>query len=281
MSRILVTYEPDNSLRRGYFSLFKEIVFEIFNNKWLTFQLFKRDVCSLYKQSFVGIFWILIIPVISVGTFIVLNNSGVFSMGDINVPYPIFAILGMCFWQFFATGLVACANSLANAGQMITKINFSKKSLVIGSLGISFVGFFIQFLLVLILFFYYGFKLDWFIFLSPIFLLPIIFLTLGLGFILALLNGIMRDIANILAMSMTFFMFLTPVLYARPNAGFLATATRFNPMYYLINTPREFILQGNIVEVRGFVLSVSFSIIVFLLCLVFFHLTETRVSERV
>ncbi|GAI82232.1 unnamed protein product, partial [marine sediment metagenome] len=104
MSNIIKTYEPDNSLKKGYFSIFKEIFSEIRKNRWLTYQLFKRDFFAMYKQSFFGVFWALIIPLVSVGTFIILNQSGIFTFGDIEVPYPIYAVLGMAFWQLFSTG---------------------------------------------------------------------------------------------------------------------------------------------------------------------------------
>ena len=78
---------------------------EIKNSKWLIFQLFLRDVKSMYKQSFIGVFWTLIIPFFALGTFIVLNSSGIITLGDINAPYPIFAVLGLAFWQIFSTGI--------------------------------------------------------------------------------------------------------------------------------------------------------------------------------
>jgi lipopolysaccharide transport system permease protein len=214
MTETITTYEPDNSLKKGYLSIFSEILNELKKNRWLTYQLFKRDFFAIYKQSFIGILWALIIPLVSVGTFIVLNQSGIFNIGDINVPYPIYAILGMAFWQLFSTGLVASSNSLVAAGSMITKINFSKKSLVIASTGQSIVSFLIQFVLVSILFVYYWIAPSIAILLIPITIIPIMLLTLGLGFILSLLNGIMRDIGNMLGVFMTFLMFLTPVLYA-------------------------------------------------------------------
>ena len=69
--------------------------------------MFLRDIKSMYKQSFVGVFWTLVIPFITLGTFVLLNRSGVFSLGDIDVPYPIFAILGLAFWQIFSAGIIA------------------------------------------------------------------------------------------------------------------------------------------------------------------------------
>src|SRR5665647_221374 len=149
------TYEPDNSLKKGYASLFGEIINEISNNRWLIFQLFKKDFIALYKQSFIGVFWAVLLPLIAAGTFIVLSGAGVFNVGALSVPYPIYAILGTALWGLFSTGLVATTNSLVAAGPMITKINFSKKSLVIASMGQALLAFIIQLCLVLALFVYY------------------------------------------------------------------------------------------------------------------------------
>ena len=281
MTETITTYEPDNSLKKGYLSIFSEIFNELKENRWLTYQLFKRDFFAIYKQSFIGVLWALIIPLVSVGTFIVLNQSGIFTIGDITVPYPIYAILGMAFWQLFSTGLVASSNSLVAAGSMITKINFSKKSLVIASTGQSIVSFLIQFVLVGILFVYYWIAPSIAILLVPILIIPIMLLTLGLGFILSLLNGIVRDIGNMLGVLMTFLLFLTPVLYAKPTTGILATVTNYNPLYYLVSVPRELILMGTISEWKGFLIASVISVIVFIVCLVVFHLTETRVAERI
>ncbi|MFX0198261.1 MAG: ABC transporter permease, partial [Candidatus Hodarchaeota archaeon] len=222
MTEPITTYEPDNSLKKGYLSIFREIFNDIKENRWLTYQLFKRDFLAMYKQSFIGIFWAFILPLVSIGTFILLSQSGVFTIGNINIPYPIYAILGMAFWQLFATGLIASSNALVNAGSMIIKINFSKKSLVVASTGQSIVSFLIQFGLVILFFGFYGIIPNKSILLVPILIIPILLLTLGLGFILSLLNAVMRDVGNMISLLITFLMFLTPVLYARPTTGILA-----------------------------------------------------------
>jgi lipopolysaccharide transport system permease protein len=281
MTEIITTYEPDNSLKKGYLSIFREIVNEFKKNRWLTYQLFKRDFFTLYKQSFIGVLWAFIIPLVSVGTFILLNRSGIFSIGEINVPYPIYAILGMAFWQLFSAGLINSSNALVKAGSMIVKINFSKKSLVIASAGQSIVSFLIQLTLVIILFIYYKITPSPAILLIPLFLIPIMLLTLGLGFIFSLLNGVVRDIGNVLSILMTFLMFLTPILYAKPSAGFLSRITNNNPLFYLTSVPRELVLTGSVTEWKGFIISCVISIFIFVVCLVVFHLTETRVAERI
>jgi lipopolysaccharide transport system permease protein len=127
----------------------------------------------------------------------------------------------------------------------------------------------------------YGFAPSTAILLVPLVIIPILFLTLGLGFLLSILNGIMRDIGNVMGLLMTFFMFLTPVLYAKPKMGILMRMTKYNPLYYLVSGARDLVLTGTISEPEGFFVTVFSSFVTFVICLVVFHLTETRISERV
>jgi lipopolysaccharide transport system permease protein len=275
------TYEPDNSLKKGYRSLFSEIFSELNRSRWLIFQLFKKDFVALYKQSFIGVLWAVLLPLVAVGTFIVLSGAGVFNVGALSVPYPIYAILGTALWGLFSTGLVASSNSIVAAGPMITKINFSKKSLVIASMGQALLAFFIQLCLVLALLVYYQVTPSPAILLIPLLIVPVVLFTLGLGFVLSLVNGIVRDVANMVSVVVTFLLFLTPVLYAKPTTGVLAALTSYNILYYLVSVPRDLILYGTSDYLKGFLLSSAVAFFVFLLFLAVFHLTETRVAERV
>jgi lipopolysaccharide transport system permease protein len=277
----VTTYEPDNSLKKGYLRMFREIIDEIKKNRWLIYQLFRRDFFTTYGQSIFGILWAFIIPFISVGTFAVLSASGLLVAGSIKVPYLVYAMLGLAFWQLFATGIVATTTSLVKAGSMIVKINFSKKALVISSMGQTMVSFIIQLVLALIFFAVYRTVPNVAILLIPILIIPILLITLGLGFILSILNGVVRDFGNLIPVLVTFLLFLTPVMYVMPTTGILAQITRYNPLYYLVSVPRDLALTGVTAAWIGFLVSSILSVIVFVACLVAFHLTETRIAERI
>jgi len=281
MKNTIKTYEPDNSLKKGYRSMFKEIFNEIKDSRWLTWQLTRRNFFSFYRQSIIGVFWAFIIPGVSVSTFIVLNRAGIFTVGHITVPYSIYAVSGIAFWQLLSSGLVASSESLAQVGQMVSKINFSRKSLVFACMGKSLLSFLVQFVLLCILFIIYGFKPSIFILLLPIIIIPIILLTIGLGFILSLVNAIIRDVGAIISTLLTFLMFLTPIWYAKPTTGFFAVVTKYNPLYYLISVPRELILMGTISGWKGYLASSIMVVFIFIVCLIIFHLTETRIAERI
>ncbi|MBN1197002.1 MAG: ABC transporter permease, partial [Candidatus Aminicenantes bacterium] len=170
---------------------------------------------------------------------------------------------------------------LVRAGSMIMKINFSRKSLVIAAFAQCLVAFAVQWLLALLLCLVSGVIPSLWIAFLPLLLLPLALTTLGLGFILSILNGIMRDVGNALGVLMTFLMFLTPVLYPRPPSGLLARITAYNPLYFLVSVPRDLALTGRTTEWNGFWISAAVGVAVFLICIYGFHLAETRVTERV
>ena len=277
------TYEPDNSLKRGYLSVFREIVDEVRKNRWLIYQLFRRDLYTTYGQSIFGVLWTFIVPLVSVGTFVVLNLSGLLNVGEINVPYPIYALLGFAFWQLFSNGLVASSNSLVKAGSMIVKINFSKKALVVSSMGLAMVSFLVQFVLTFVLFAFYRVAPSIMILLVPLLIIPLLLLTFGLGLMLSILNAVVRDFGTLLSIGMTFLLFLTPVLYVRPEAGILAILSVYNPLYYLVSVPRDLVLGSSVTAAgwTGFLFSSILSTILFVVCLVAFHQAEARIAERI
>jgi lipopolysaccharide transport system permease protein len=119
------------------------------------------------------------------------------------------------------------------------------------------------------------------IILFPLMILPILLFTLGLGLIISILNSIVRDTGNLLSVIMMLGMYATPVLYAKPRTGLLVHISNYNPMYYFISAGRDLALTGNLSEPKGFIISCILAVFIFLTGLVIFHLTETRITERI
>jgi lipopolysaccharide transport system permease protein len=276
-----VVYFPDKLVKQGYLHLFGDMAGDALESRYLTWQLFKRSFNATYRQSVLGILWAFIIPLASVGTFVFLNNAGIFQFGAIAVPYPLYAVAGTALWQIFSVGLNLSANSLVSAGSLITRVNFARESLVVSATIQGIMPCAVQLVLVFLLFAYYRLTPPLTIFLLPLAVLPLLLLTLGAGFFLALANGVMRDVGNGVAALITFLVFLTPVLYEKPAGGLAAAITNYNPLYYLITVPRDLLLTGQTAELPGFLLATLFAVVVFLVGWTAFHLTETRIAERI
>ncbi len=274
-------YRPDAQLELGFFAIWREMLDELINSRELIWRLFLRDFMAKYRQSILGVLWALIMPLVAVGTFVLLNQSGVLNIGDTGVPYPVFALLGLTIWQLFATGLTSCSNSIVGGGSMVIKINFPKESLVIASMAQSIFEFVARIALLIVVFAIYGIVPAWTTLFLPFALIPLILLTLGLGFLLSLSNVLMRDVANIVTLLTTFLLFLTPVLYPSPQTGLFTTLNMYNLLTPLVTGPRDLVIVGHLSQPSQFLWVSLFSFLIFVISWRIFHLVEPRMAERV
>ncbi len=231
-------------------------------------------------------------PLVTIGTFVVLKDTGVVSAGAIETPYSVYASVGVAIWQLFAQGLIAGANSLSSGGDMITRINFSKMSLVIASMGKAVISSAVLALLCVGVIVYNLTAGSWTwtfgvqMLLFPLMLLPVVALTVGLSFYLAILNAVVRDIGTLLGILLTFLMLLTPVLYQKPPVGagggkvIVELLSTYNPLYYLVTAPRDLLLRGSVDVGAGFWISTGVAAAVFFFGVLSFHLAEARIAER-
>ncbi len=256
------------------------MVRELFAGHELVWRLFVRDFAARYRQTMLGVLWAVIMPLVVVGTFIFLNSSGVLNIGEIDIPYPAYALLGLTFWQIFAGGIVNCSNSIVKAGTMVAKIKFPREALVVSSMGQTFVETMVRAALVVLAFSYYGVIPAWTTALLPFAVLPVILFTLGLGFFLSLINAVMRDVANVVNILTTFLLFLTPVLYPEPEAKIFRVFTRFNPLAPLVNGPRDLVIRGEFADPWGFTWASLLAVVLFVVGWRFFYLAQMRMAER-
>ena len=68
---------------------------------------------------------------------------------------------------------------------------------------------------------------------------------------------------------------------AADMARLLDSITEYNPLYYLVAAPRERLFTGTVTELTPFLISSGASVLLFLVSIVGFHLTETRIAERI
>jgi lipopolysaccharide transport system permease protein len=268
----------------GAFRILKMMVAELLSSRELVYRLFLRDFKARYRQSALGVLWAFLMPLVTVSMFLLLRDSGLVSVSGTGTgtPYPLYAITGLSIWGIITSGVNAAAASLVNAGSMVVKINFPKIALILAACIQSMVDFFIRMALIGGLFIYFGFypsvpMAAW----ALISLLPVMLLTFGLGCILSLVSVLFRDIGNITNLGFTALLLVTPVLYPMREGSVLARLNCWNPFNYLINVPRDLLLKGQTEDLYPFVLISTLCLAISLLCWRFFHLAQTKISERV
>jgi len=209
-----------------------------------------RDVLVRYKQTFIGIAWVILQPLIMLSIF-----SFVFSrfvpIPTNGMPYPLVALSGLCIWQFFSTSLNEASQSLVTNASVIKKVYFPKLLLIISAIGVSMIDLFFIVLLFLGMLFYYKVALSAKILLFPLAIVIAVMTVLGLGALFAALNARYRDFRYLIPLTLQVGMFVSPVIY--PSTIISVK----NKLWFFLNP-----IAGAIEFSRGALLGVQYSIYV-------------------
>jgi lipopolysaccharide transport system permease protein len=272
-------YTADGHLRLGM-ALWREMFQELVDSRELTWRLFLRDFSARFRQSVLGYIWALVPVLITVATFSWLNRSRILPITGTNLPYPLFVLIGMSVWQLFASGLSITTQSLASADTMITKINFPRETLVFSAFGQSIFEFVIRIGLVAIFFAAYHIMPTWTAVLVPLAMIPLCLFTLALGFLFSMVNAVLRDIGHIVTFLITFWMFLTPVVYPAPARDAHSLVSLLNPVTPFVVAAQDLTMHGHLTQPWAYGVGSVLSLVLFLLFWRLFHLTEPRIPER-
>ncbi len=267
---------------RGIFLTTRHMWREVLISRELIWRLLRRNFSTKYRQAALGVVWAIFIPLVTVGVFIGMNRSGILNVQNIDIPYALYAIIGLTIWNVFTVGLNACTHVMIKAGPMIVKINFPKTALIFSASGQCIIEFFIRLVLVACAFFYFRISPSWDgVIIGIVFLIPIYLLMTGIGFIFSLFAGVLRDIVNVLHIALMGILLLTPIFYPITGDGMVARANVWNPFNYLVNVPRDFIIRGSTEFFNEFILTTIFSLIVFYIGWRLFYLAQSKVAERI
>jgi lipopolysaccharide transport system permease protein len=274
-----VVYTPAVRQERGL-ALWRVMAREIVDSREIIWRLFLRDFAARYRQSLLGYLWALTPPIITAVTFTWLSARQLIRTEGGTLPYPLYVLVGTSIWQLFAGGLLAATQSLTNAGALVSKVNFPRKALVIASLGHTMVDSAIRGVLVAGGFIAYGLWPSWSALWIPIAVLPLGLFSLGLGFVFALVNGVARDAGQLLAFLLTFWMFLTPVVYP-PSAITHAGWLRFNPVTPFVVETQNLLVGRSLSDPVAYAWAAAGAVAMLLLGWRVFDLAEPRIAERV
>jgi lipopolysaccharide transport system permease protein len=172
-----------------------------------------RDVKVRYKQTALGVLWVVVQPIISMLVF-----SGLFgvllSVPSNGVPYPVFVYAGLLPWNYFAGSLARSGTSLVDSRNLITKVYFPRLTVPLSGVLSGLVDFAAGFVVLIVLMLLYGIVPNSAIVLLPAFLLLAMLTALGFGLWLSALNVRYRDIGYVIPFLIQIWLYLTPVIYS-------------------------------------------------------------------
>jgi lipopolysaccharide transport system permease protein len=170
-----------------------------------------RDIKVRYKQTFIGVAWALLQPLIA--TVIFTLFFGRYGNFKTDVPYPVHVLSGMMVWTYFAASLNGASTSIPTSKSLVTKVYFPRLLLPLGGIATPLVDFCISLPVLIGMIVYFDLIVGVQVVLAPLFLLLAAVTAFGVGLIATVASVRYRDVPYAIPFVIQIWFFLSPIIY--------------------------------------------------------------------
>lgn len=254
---------------------------EIWEYKDLLYILVWRDIKVRYKQTFLGVLWSILQPLLTMVVFTFIFSQIAELPTEAKAPYPILVFSALIPWQFFSSAISGAGSSLIANQALITKVYFPRTVIPASTVIASMFDMIISLAILIFLIVYYSFIPSWKICLLPLLVLHVFLFTMGLSLLISSYNIKYRDFRYIIPFAIQFGLLISPV-------GFSSTVIPENLYYVYSLNPMVGIIDGfrwSILNTSGsfnlftYGISIFISMIIFLVGVYKFKRIEQSISD--
>lgn len=241
----------------------------------LLWQLVRRDFEQRFVGSVIGWIWGVIHPLVLLVSWwfvfqVCLKQT--LPATEVTQNYPLFLFGGMLPWILFSDTVQRSASSVLEQANLITKTIFPAEMIPISVFLSTLVSHLLAVALMVGATAIMLNQVSIFLVLLPVYILVIGLLAVGIGWIVAGLHVFLRDTAQVLAVVMTFWFWLTPIFIPEQQfpswARFLLTA---NPLFYVVRSYRSLLLSTRVPDFRDLGMAAAYGCVAFVVGGLFFR----------
>jgi len=258
----------------------KALIRSIWMHRHLIQQMIWREVLSRYKGSMFGLGWSLFNPLIMLAVYtfvfsVAFKARWSIDASESNTDFALILFIGLIVHSLFAEVLNRAPGIILNNTNYVKTVVFPLEILTFVSLGAALFHTIISFLVLLFAFTLLNGLPNWTAIYALPTLLPLLPLTLGIGWLLSSLGVYLRDVGQITGIITTILLFLSPVFYpvtALPEA--YQSVLYINPITLPIEQTRAVVIFGQTPDWMGLAIYTAISI---MLCWIgFWWFQKTR-----
>lgn len=259
---------------------------ELWEHRDLIALFVRRDFIAVYKQTILGPLWFFIQPLFSTIIFTIIFGN-VAKIPTDGLPPMLFYMAGIILWNYFSTCLTTTSNTFIANANIFGKVYFPRLTVPISVVIVNLITFSIQFLLFigfLVYFYIRGatiYPSIW-ILMTPLLLIQMGFLGLGVGIIVSSLTTKYRDLTFVVGFGTQLWMYASPIVYPLsqiPERWQWIYA--MNPMASVVEIFRYAFLGNGSVNLQHMTISAGMTISIFFLGVVLFSRIEKSFMDTV
>lgn len=241
----------------------------------LVWYLVVRDLKVRYRRSSIGLLWSMLQPLL---TMLVMHVvfSAIFRFDIEN--YPVYALSGVLFWNFFSQSIVTSMNSLKGNATLLTKLPVAKWVFPLSTVLAGVVNMLLAMVPLFGLLIVTGHPLRPALLFLPLSLLIATAFTLGTGLLLSPLAAFFSDVIEVVTVVLSTAIYLTPIFYPMeiiPES--FRWVVRFNPLRSVLEVFRDPIYYGKIPPITHLSVAIGVAVI----SLVVGVLSFRRASDKI
>lgn len=241
-----------------------------------------RDIRVRYKQSVMGIMWAVLMPILIVGSGVVIRfGLAEYTDQSVGKQELLSVVVRAVVWAFFVSAVRFGTNSLVANPSLVSKVAFPKEIFPLGAVLSSLFDFCVAAVIAILTVLVVGGGLTVHALLAPALLVLVVAMTLGLVLIMSSLNLFFRDVKYLVEIILTYAIFFTPVLYSADMVGKWKSLLMWNPMSPLLEGISDVMVYGRLPSLSWVSYSAAVSLVLVLFGYWLFKQLETKFAERI
>ncbi len=251
---------------KKYHATPREMIASLWRNRELVTSLVKREVQGRYRGSVLGLFWSFVQPIfmLAIYTFVfsIVFKARWNAGSDSKTEFALVLFAGLMVFNLFSECISRAPSIILANANYVKKVVFPLEILPWVNLGAALfqtiMSLCVWFLFYIIIF---GVPHTTAL-LLPFVFIPLVFITIGLSWILASLGVYLRDVGQLVAIIITVLMFLSPIFY--PLSSLPLKYRHFlqlNPLTPTIEAVRDVLCWGSVPNIAIYCMYLIFSII--------------------
>jgi lipopolysaccharide transport system permease protein len=272
-------YSSDYRKESNIFQVFKVLISQLFDYKWLIFLSIKKQLKLIYQQDLLSFFWMIVMPIVPMGAYVLLANIKIFNRVE-DMPFVFYIVSGMFIWLLMSSIVSKVMLSVKRDSSILRTNNVSILISMVIKLGEILFDSFIRFISVVAVIIW--FKIDVSIsslFFSFLALIPIIIVSFSLGVIFAVLDIILQDIRKFVDIFFRYGLFLSSVIFPFPLDGILGFINSFNIFNTFVIAFRDLLYFDHLSNPMLFLYTSIISVILFFIAMKVTYIYDYKIRE--
>lgn len=218
----------------------------------------KKEVRSKYKNSFLGVLWSFLNPLLQIIVYAIIFSLILKNKQD---NYAIFLCAGLIPWTYFSISINKSAFTIIENGNIIKKVYFPREIIPISVVTAETINFLISTLIILGFVIFGGIGISKYILYYPLILVAQYLVILAISFIISSICVYFRDLQHFIGIILQLLFYATPIVYSQnsipPEYQWIL---KYNPMTYIVNAYRNIFYYKTAIDLKSIILLIIIAI---------------------